>query len=149
MVPEKLFTEIRKNIKSVIDRRSALGNSLWEELLKTHPADMAAFFATLSEDNFKKLYINLPNEAGCALFRELSESLQALALSTLNDNSRIDALGCLTTDELTDLFENLSDEDLKKYLNLLHKKDREKVLSLLKFDADSAGGIMDTDALAL
>lgn len=149
MVPEKLFAEIRKNIKAVIARRSALGKSLWEELLKSHPADIAAFLASLSVEDFKKVYINLPNDLGCSVFREFSEPLQAMALGSLNDGMRIDALGCLTTDELTDLFENLTDADLKYYLNLLHKKDREKVLDLLKFNPESAGGVMDTDALAL
>jgi magnesium transporter len=149
MVPEKLFSEIRKNIKAVMIRRSALGKSLWQELLKAHPADIAAFLASLPEEDFKKMYFNLPNEIGCAVFREFTEPLQALALSSLNDTSRVDALTCLTTDELTDLFESLSDTDLKRYLNLLHKKDREKVLDLLKFNPESAGGIMDTDALPL
>lgn len=149
MVPEKLFAEIRNNIKAVILRRSALGKSLWQEFVKAHPADIAVFLADLPEEEFKKLYISLPNELGCKVFREFSEPLQALALSTLNDNTRIDALGCLTTDELTDLFENLSDHDLKHYLHLLHKNDREKVLDLLKFNPDSAGGVMDTDVLAL
>ncbi|MFT6765917.1 MAG: magnesium transporter [Alteromonas naphthalenivorans] len=149
MVPEKLFAEIKKNIKSVISRKSALGKSLWEELLKIHPADIAEFLANLSVEEFKKIYMNLPNDLGCEVFKEFSEPLQALALSSLNDGMRIDALGCLTTDELTDLFENLSDSDLKHYLNLLHKKDREKVLDLLKFNPESAGGVMDTDTLAL
>ena len=149
MVPEKLFAEIRNNIKAVIDRKSALGKSLWQELVKAHPADVAAFLASLSVDDFKKVYVDLPNDLGCSVFREFSEPLQAMALSSLNDGMRIDALGCLTTDELTDLFENLSDADLKHYLNLLHKKDREKVLDLLKFNSESAGGVMDADALAL
>ena len=48
---------------------------------------------------------------------------------------------------MTDLFDLFSDEELKIYLGLLHKKAREKVLSLLKFNPESAGGIMDTEAL--
>ena len=149
MISEKLFDEIRNNIKDVINRQSVLGKLLWEELLKVHPADLAHFLGSLPEDHFKKLYIEFPSSTGCLVFREFSEPLKALALSTLNDSGRVDALGCLTTDELTDLFERLSDEELKQYLNLLHKTDREKVLSLLKFNPDSAGGIMDTDVLAL
>jgi magnesium transporter len=71
------------------------------------------------------------------------------SLSFLTDTERTDILHDLYTDELTDLFDLLSDEELKKYLSLLHKSDREKVLSLLKFDPESAGGIMDTDVLTL
>ncbi len=149
MVPEKLFGEIKVHIKDVISQRSALGKSLWEELLKLHPADIAIFFSDLPEDHFKKLFVELPQEMNCTVFREFSESMQSLALSFLSDLQRSGVLACLTTDEITDLFENLSDEDLKKYLSLLHKSDREKVLSLMKFDPQSAGGIMDTDVLPL
>lgn len=149
MMSEKLLKEIRGNLKAVITRRSNIGKSLWKELLKLHPADIAQFLSQLSKDDFKKLLINLPQRKMCAVFGELSESMQAVALASLNDVGRIDALSCLTADEMTDLFENLSDDELKKYLNLLHKKDREKVLSLLKFHSESAGGIMDTEVLAL
>ncbi len=149
MIPEKLFSEMKDHIKDVMSQRSALGASLWQELIKLHPADIAAFFSELPEEQFKKLFIELPNDISCSVFREFSESMQSLALSFLNDMQRSGVLSCLTTDELTDLFENLSDADLKKYLNLLHKTDREKVLSLLKFDPQSAGGIMDTDVIPL
>lgn len=149
MVPEKLLKEIRSNFKAVIARRSNLGKSLWKELLALHPADIAQFLSQLKEDDFKRLLTNLPKANMCAVFSELSENMQGVALNLLNDVGRIDALSCLTTDEMTDLFENVSDTDLKKYLNLLHKKDREKVLSLLKFKPESAGGIMDAEVLAL
>jgi magnesium transporter len=149
MVPEKLFNEIKQNIDAVASRRSALGKSLWQELVESHPADVAQFLSHLSENDFKKLFDSFPNKVSCDVFKEFSDPLQRLSLRLLNDTLRVDALSCLTADELTDLFENLSDEDLKKYLNLLHKKDREKVLSLLKFNSDSAGGIMDTEVFAL
>lgn len=149
MVPEKLFREIKNNLHEVVNRKSDLGISLWEEFLKVHPADIASFLSELSEDHAKKLFIALPGSLSCQVFREFSEPMQAIALTCLDDMQRIDALSCLSADELTDLFESLSDEDLKKYLNLLHKNDREKVLALLQFNPDSAGGIMDTDVLPL
>lgn len=149
MVSEKLFDEIKHNINDVINRQSVLGKLLWEELIKVHPADIAYFLTSLPEDNFKNLFTNLPSPVSCNVFKELSEPVQALALSTLSDTGRIDALNCLTTDELSDLFERLSDKELKEYLSLLHTKDREKVISLLKFNPESAGGIMDADVLAL
>jgi len=149
MIPGRLLKEIRQHMKAVISRRSNLGKSLWKELITLHPADIAQFLSEISQDDFKKLFLNLSQEDMCEVFTEFSEGKQAQALSFLNDVGRVDALSCLTTDEMTDLFENLSDDELKRYLNLLHKQDREKVLSLLKFDPESAGGIMDTEVLAL
>jgi magnesium transporter len=149
MVLEKLFKEIKAHIQEVAEKKTALGKSLWKEFINLHPADIAQFFSNVDYDYFKILFLNLPQKNMCTVFSEFSEKMQAQALSFLNNTGRIDALSCLTADELTDLFEKLSDEELKQYLNLLHKEDRQKVLSLLKFDSESAGGIMDTDVLAL
>jgi magnesium transporter len=67
----------------------------------------------------------------------------------LDDNERSSLLRNLSIDELTDFFDELSDDELKKYLKLLHKKDREKVISLLKFAPESAGSIMHTNVITL
>ena len=149
MNPEKLLKEVRQNLEALKKQEIPLGKFLWESFIELHPADIAKFLTELRQEDFKQILQNLPREKLCAIFAELSESMQVIALDLLNDMSRIDALNCLTTDQMTDLFENLSDDDLKKYLDLLHKKDREAVLSLLKFDPESAGGIMDTEVLAL
>jgi magnesium transporter len=149
MNPEKLLKEVRQNLEALKKQEIPLGKFLWESFIELHPADIAKFLTELRQEDFKQILQNLPREKLCAIFAELSESMQVIALDLLNDMSRIDALNCLTTDQMTDLFENLSDNDLKKYLDLLHKKDREAVLSLLKFDPESAGGIMDTEVLAL
>lgn len=149
MVPEKILREVKTHLKAVISRKSPIGESLWNEFLNLHPADIARFLSELSEEDFKDLFLVLPQELVCEVFSELSQSYQVVALSCLTNANRVDVLSCLTADEMTDIFENLSDNDLKKYLNLLHKRDRDKVLSLLKFDSDSAGGIMDTEVLAL
>ena len=149
MNPEKLLKEVRQNLEALKKQEAPLGKFLWESFIELHPADIAKFLTELRKEDFKQILENLPREKLCAIFAELSEGMQVIALDLLNDMSRIDALNCLTTDQMTDLFENLSDDDLKKYLDLLHKKDREAVLSLLKFDPESAGGIMDTEVLAL
>jgi magnesium transporter len=71
------------------------------------------------------------------------------SLSFMNEAERVEALNILPVDQLTDLFDIFSDEELKIYLELLNKSAREKVVSLLKFDPKSAGGIMDTEVLVL
>lgn len=149
MGPEKILREVKTHLKAVIHKKSPVGESLWNEFINLHPADIAQFLSELDHDDFKELFLVLPQELVCEVFSELTQTCQVLALSSLTNANRVDVLSCLTADEMTDIFENLSDNDLKKYLNLLHKRDRDKVLSLLKFDSESAGGIMDTEVLAL
>ncbi len=146
---KNISQEIRDNIQAVISRDSPLGASLWHTLLEMHPADIADFLPTLDSKPMQKLFQDMPRNVKINVFCELSDNMKVYFLSFMQDQDRIEALDTLPTDELTDLFDLFSDDELKRYLNLLHKSSQEKVLSLLKFDPESAGGIMDVDVLTL
>ena len=149
MVPDKIFDQIQDNIDTVLTQDSPLGMLLWQEFIAIHPADIAQFLSYINRDVAYKLFIYLPQELKLEVFQYLSYSMKVFCLSFLSDQDRGYLLSYLPLDELTDFFDELSDEELKKYLTLLHKKDREKVLSLMQFDPESAGGIMDTNVLTL
>lgn len=141
--------EIQEHIQTVIAQDTDLGRGLWRKFLELHPADIAAFFADIDKDHFKKLFLMMPKRERLEVFGELSDIMKVQSLHFMNESERVDALNCLSADDLTDLFDLFTDEELKIYLELLNKKARERVLSLLQFDPESAGGIMDTQALSL
>jgi magnesium transporter len=142
-----ILQEIREHIATVISQDSSLGVYLWNELVKLHPADIAKFLADIEEEDFKALFLCMPRNLQLVVFDELSAPSKVEALDAMDEQGKADALNRLPVDELTDLFEYLSDEDLKKYLEIVHKKSREQVLSLLQFHPDSAGGTMETEIL--
>ncbi len=148
MSAKDILSKVRENIEAVIKKSSPLGVSLWEAFLEVHPADLADFFADIDTTEFQQLFLQLNKKLRLEVFEELSDSMKVSALSFMSEHDKVEALNVLPADELTDLFDYLSDEDLKKYLNLLRKCEREEVLSLLKFDPESAGGIMDVDVIS-
>lgn len=141
--------EIQTNIDDVITQKGLVGVSLWHELLKTHPVDIARLFKNLSKEHVKMLYQALPNYIQLDLFHELPDKLKVYILSFLDDHDQVEAFQTLSTDELTDLFDIFSDEELKRYLESLNKRVREKVIRILTFEPESAAGIMHTDVLTL
>ncbi|MCK5632129.1 magnesium transporter, partial [bacterium] len=149
MKDKNIFGTIRDNIQEVLQRKTSFAKSLWLELVDQHPVDIAEFITNIDRLSMQKVFLKLPKELKFDVFEELSDTLKAYCLSFLTELDQVDVLHALSIDDLTDLFDYLSDEELKRYLNLLHKRSREKVLSLLKFDPDSAGGIMDIEVLAL
>ncbi len=149
MVIKKIFEQIRQHFDEVVTQSSPLGAMLWEELLKMHPADIAQFLSSLDRIAVRKIFFQLPRKQMMAVFTELSDAMKVYCLTFLSDQDRGFLLSSLSIDELTDFFDMLSDDELKKYLKVLHKKDREKILSLLQFNPESAGGIMDTNVLTL
>src|SRR5688572_28059870 len=139
---QQFFQEIRDHLDTVIKRDSPLGQSLWQELLKMHPADIADFLSDIHPDYSQALFLQFPKEIKLEVFDHFSEVMQLSILQYMNEEEKIELLNELPVDKVTDLLELLPDEDFKHYHNLLHKKAREKVLSLLKFPPESAGGIM-------
>src|SRR3989339_842051 len=71
--------------------------------------------------------------------RAILSNLSSVDKSALLKNSH--------ADEITDLFDILSDEELQGCLEVLHQKERQQVLSLMKFAPDTAGGIMNVDVI--
>jgi magnesium transporter len=146
---EKLLEKIRDNLDAVLKRDAELGDVLWKELIEFHPADIADFLSDLDREQAIPLFLTFPKELKTDVFAEFSIPEQSEILRLLPENEKVTALESLGSDELADLFEYMPDEDLKKNLKLLHRQEREKVISLLKFDPESAGGIMEIDVLSL
>lgn len=145
----KIINDIQENIASVITQDSPLGRSLWRMLLEQHPVDIANLLSELDKESSQNLFLLLPKELRTEIFRVSSLPMQSTILNFLGEHEKAEALYSLGIDDLADLFDYVSDSDLKKYLNLLHRKAREQVISLLQFDSESAGGIMETEVLTL
>jgi magnesium transporter len=144
-----LLYEIQENISDVIEQKGSMGAKLWYELLSTHPVDIAYIFKNLNKESIKLLYKALPHTLQLDLFHELQDKLKVYVLSFLDDQEQFEAFQTLSTDELTDLFDIFSDEELKLYLGSLNKRVHEKVKKMLKFEPESAAGVMHTDVITL
>ena len=147
METKHLITEIRQHLSEFLAHESPLAQGLWEQFIKLHPADIAEFCAELDGEVAKNIFVRLSKKNQLEVFQEFSDIMKVKSLAFMNEQERIDALNTLPIDELTDLFDVFSDEELKVYLGLLNKNARKQVMSLLRFDPESAGGIMDTEAL--
>ena len=146
---KQVLEQIKEDIPGFIKQETFEFRQLLGMFFELHPADIADFFTDLSRQDLEQIFIRLPETLRLEVFAYMPDPLKVFILSFLDDEKRSLILSHTPLDELTDLFEFLSDQDLEKYLTFLSKKDRKKVLSLLKFDSESAGGIMDTDVLTL
>jgi len=149
MDTQELLKKIRENIEAVANQGGALESSLWQSFIQLHPADIADFFADIDRKNALYAYKNLSKDLKISVFQELPDSLKVHILSELPKEDKLMILNSLQADELTDLFDFFSDDELRTYLNLLNRTAREDVLSLMKFEPDSAGGIMDPQVFSL
>lgn len=149
MESKQLHELIIHNIDEMIAANTPQGQTLWQSFLEMHPADSAKILSYLSDERLKELFLKLSQTKQLELFEELPDHTKEKVLEFLDDVQTAFILRQTPIDDLTDLFDQLSDKELKKYLDILHKKDRQKVLSLMQFPVDSAGGIMTLDFVTL
>src|SRR5262245_59180705 len=103
MEPTNIEQEILENLDAVIAQSSPAGITLWHALLEQHPADIAELLSNVSRDAFRQLFEKFPKPIELAVFRELSDSMKVYCLSFMPDSDRVDALGALHADEMTDI----------------------------------------------
>lgn len=147
--PKKILKKILEHSTAPVAQDKTLQKSVWQAFLDMHPVDIADFLTEVDKRTVQKLFEQLPQELQIEVFKEFSNSMKAFILHQMTEVEQVKAFKTLSADELTDLFDFLSDEDLKKYLGLLQKHVRHQVMSLMKFSPDSAGGVMHTGIVTL
>ena len=144
---KKIILQIENNIETIIKEDTGLGRDLWHILLQQHPADIAMLIAQLDFDDQVRLFKKLPQDVRSKVFEKIPENIQAVLLVNLDQQDATTILKEMPVDNITDLFDYLSDEDLEKYLKLLHSKQRNQIISLLNFEPSSAGGRMQSNVI--
>jgi magnesium transporter len=117
---------------------------------KTHAADLSAVFRSLSLMQQRKLFAMITDiEQKGILFSELDEDtfLDLIEEMKLEDIAEI--LEQMPTDDVADLLGRLPEEKSDAILEKMKKAESEEVEGLLRYEDDTAGGIMVPDFIAL
>jgi magnesium transporter len=114
-----------------------------------HPADAADHIENLelAEQIALVQGMDLPHAAEAIAEMERHERIDLL--EALPRELAAEILGEMATDDAADIFDDLDEELGDKILERIEREDREEIEALRGFDSDSAGGVMNTDALIL
>ena len=130
-------------------RRGAMGN-LHKIVNKTHAADLAVVFRFLTLREQEALFDLMDNvEHEAMLFSELEEEILLKLIEDMPAEKIAGIMEQMPKDDVADLLGKLSDERAKALLDLMTKEGSEEVEELLGYDAETAGGIMVPDFIAL
>ena len=146
MVPKMslLFFAVRKLIN-----RGATSN-LSNMINKLHPADIAQVMRQLgSSDRFLLFGLISEKEKAADVLSELDPPLRSELLEQLDPKRIAEIFKEMTPDDLADIVGDMPKDVANKVLGSLGKKDSEEIQELLKYEEDTAGGIMSPHFLAL
>lgn len=141
--------EYIKNIEHIVEMHDDVAaKKILEDL---HPADIAELYQDLNLEQAEYLYRLLDGDKAAEVLMELDEDDRKKLLHDMEPEeiARL-YVDHLDTDDAVDLIQDLDEEDRDEVLS--HIDDVEQagdIIDLLKYDEDTAGGLMGTEMLVV
>jgi magnesium transporter len=143
----------QKQSEQLLAMLAALENERAEEveaILKTlHPADIADVLEAIPPEQRHELWRKVDPALMGEVLLEVPEAVRADLLNELDQASLITAVQALNTDDVADLLPALSPEATAEILFFMDKQQRQRLDAVLSFPEDTAGGLMNVDAVTV
>jgi len=114
-----------------------------------HPADLADIVEELSPDDRQAIFENINSETAAEALSEVEPNIQASILESLEADVAADIVEEMSPDQAADVLGDLDEKASEEILEEMENEPQEEVRELLGFHEDSAGGMMNTEYVAL
>ncbi len=119
------------------------------KLADLHPSDIAEIISDLNRAEHSDLLNKLDIKQLADTLEEVEPDFQADLLGHFPDEKVADVLEEMSPDEATDLLAELPDERRQGLLKLMERDEAEEVRELLRYEEDTAGGLMTTEYVSV
>jgi len=126
--------------------RLNISNRLLEEM---HPADLADIVEELSHEDRGSIFENIDSEVAADTLTEVDPDIQASILESLETEKAADIVEEMAPDQAADALAELEQETSEEILEEMEQEPKAEVQELLEFEEDTAGGMMNTEYVAL
>jgi magnesium transporter len=126
--------------------RLNISNRLLEGM---HPADLADIVEDLSPKDREAIFENIDSEVAADALSEIDPDIQASILESLETEKAADIVEEMAPDEAANLLGGMEEETSEEILEEMEHAPKSEVRELLEFEEDTAGGMMNTEYVAL
>lgn len=120
-----------------------------KSLHSKHPSDIAEQIRILPVTKIREILRQLPDELAAEIISSLPEDIAIQIFETMRVQRLSGIVGEMFTDDAADVIGQLSASRLKQIMDSLHPENADDIRSLLTYPEDSAGGIMQTEFVAM
>ncbi|MBS1261566.1 MAG: Magnesium transporter MgtE [Calditrichaeota bacterium] len=150
-------TPLKAPVPNIEDLRTVITDYLHEErfdqartlLFTMHPAEIAALMTVLGSYERHLVFDMTPEEMQHGVLSELEEGDQERLLERLSDERILEILHKLESDDATDIIALLDETTRARILRAAEKEEREELEALLKYEEDTAGGLMAVELVTV
>ncbi|HTY20466.1 MAG TPA: CBS domain-containing protein [Geobacteraceae bacterium] len=120
-----------------------------DQLAEMHPADIAHIISQISHQHIKTVLTSLDTETAGEAIHELEPELRSRVISQMDSEQASDILEEMEPDEAADVLGDLPEEKAQELLGLMDEEEAEEIQELLEHEEDTAGGLMNSEYVAL
>lgn len=118
------------------------------ELLSTmHPGEIAHLLESFPANQREKVWAFIPADTDGETLLHLNDEARAAIINTMETDELVAATEMLDTDDLADILPEMPQDVIQEILLSLETQERDRLKSVLSYDEDSAGGLMDLDTI--
>ena len=114
-----------------------------------HPADLADIVEDLSPDDREAIFETIDSEVAADTLSEMEPDVQASILESLETEKAADIMEEMSPHEAADALAELEESTSEEILEEMEQEPKEEVEELLEYKENSAGGLMNTEYVAL
>jgi CBS domain-containing protein/sporulation protein YlmC with PRC-barrel domain len=121
----------------------------YQKLENLHPADLADIVEELSPEERSAVIETLDSEVAADALSEVDPRMQVSILESLDTEKAADIVEEMSPDTAADVMAELEEETSEEILEEMDAEPKTEVQELLEFEEDTAGGMMNTEYVAL
>ncbi len=146
--PNSIRWEFCNIVEADPQRRLRL-NISHDKLETMHPADLADIVEELSPADREAIIGTIDSEVAAEALSEIDPKMQASILENLEPEVAADIVDEMAPDEAADALGELEEETSAEILEEMEIEPVSEVKELMEYDEDTAGGMMNTEAIVL
>lgn len=126
--------------------RLNISNRMLEEM---HPADLAEIVADLSPEDREAIFETIDSEVAAEALSEVDPEIQASILESIEAEKAADIVEEMSPDDAAAVLSELEERTSQEILEEMEAEPKEEIEELLEHDRNTAGGLMNTEYVAV
>lgn len=114
-----------------------------------HPAEIANLLESLPPAQRELVWELVQEAEGGEILAHLGDDVRNSLIDDMEAAEIVAATEGLDVDDMADILQNLPDQVIKQILQTLNNQDRIRLETVLSYDEDTAGGLMNTDTITV
>lgn len=114
-----------------------------------HPADIADLVEQVGEASRKRIFSLIPERVGADVLPEIEDRVLDEVIEAVTDERMVEFVDEMDTDDAADILAELPSQQARQILARIDAPDSDDIRKLLAYSEDTAGGLMQTELIAV